>query len=671
MSLAELLKSRGFVSALIVDDAFDDLPIAADLAMDEESWTIFMDDVRADAELVEAAFPEYATAGGNELRGSDAFVKAMWELKGKLDEDLWNRLFGTYERERTSDRQFLDKLRARLAEAGLKVVIAGRAIGEEARACDIIFADLFLGAAQQDFDVNRSIERIHELMAGRRSDPPPVVLMSRSSRLQDKKERFRDDAEMLGALFRVYQKQELLEGATVETTLERFATHHADAVRVAAFVEAWQCGLQDATLSFMKIIRRLDLSDYTNIREVLLDVEGQPLGSYLLDVFDRVLQHEIEGHPATIAAAEELGLIDPAGYPTPYIAGSPDLQDLVARTLWQHTERLRVTGNTVGMPVSFGDVLVRKAKLADGSTAVGVEDEPDALIVLTPACDLIRMAGRRRILLVGGTLKPLDHKTWKYKVSGAGTPIVQLPDGRRMSITWELDDQRLLKSNEVSSILGAVGPYSLAARLRESNALELQQRMLADMGRVGIVSKMPFTFAVDVSLLTPEADGTLKAVDLPVTSSDRGVCITGRDKKGADLTRLILTESSVDEILRVIPTIEPAQINERARETLKRLQASTSFRSLLQRGLNAPEATPKGNFQPLKVPAKTNDGKEPNDEIVGLIVRNLGEPTPLSGNDLKHGAIVLVLTDLEPPPFLDAPAGLSGVEGEAAKPNAS
>ena len=49
-------------------------------------------------------------------------------------------------------------------------------------------------------------------MAGRESAPPAVVLMSRSPRLQDKKERFRDDAKMVGALFRVYRKQDLLEG---------------------------------------------------------------------------------------------------------------------------------------------------------------------------------------------------------------------------------------------------------------------------------------------------------------------------------------------------------------------------------------------------------------------------------------------------------------------------
>ena len=182
------------------------------------------------------------------------------------------------------------------------------------------------------------------------------------------------------------------------------------------------------------------------------------------------------------------------------------------------------------------------------------------------------------------------------------------------------------------------------------------------MGRVGLVSKMPFTFAVEVVLFTPEADGALKALDLPVTARDGGVCITGRDGKGADLTRLILTEASVDEILRAIPGIEATQIHERARETLKRLQASSSFRSHLQRGLSAPGATPKGSLGQLKVPAEKVGEEEPRDEIVGLIARNPGELASLSGNDLKNGALVIVLTDLEPPLVMvgDAEAGGPG-----------
>ena len=39
-----------------------------------------------------------------------------------------------------------------------------------------------------------------------------------------------------GSLFRVYRKQDLVEGSTVEIVLERLVTHYADGVRVATFV---------------------------------------------------------------------------------------------------------------------------------------------------------------------------------------------------------------------------------------------------------------------------------------------------------------------------------------------------------------------------------------------------------------------------------------------------
>ncbi len=649
MSVSNILKNAGFKSALIIDDAFDDTPIAADLAMDTEAWSIFIADIGADVEHVEAAFPKYQTMEANELRESDDFVRAMYGLRSKLRDDLWATLFEGYERDRTSDRVFLDKLRRRLSDAGLEVKTAGRKIPEDARDCRIVFADLFLGATQQDFDMGESIRRLREIVVDRESAPPAVVLMSRSPLLQDKKERFRDDAKMVGALFRVYRKQDLLEGSTVETVLERLATHYMDAVRVAAFLSAWEAGLTGAAAEFMKVIRRLDLCDYTKIREVLLDAEGQPLGSYMLDVFDRVLQHEIEGREATIGAAQELSAMDPARYPAPNIAGSSDLQDLVARSLWQNPERLKVTGNTAGMPVSFGDVLVRRSRLDPIVIAEASEDRPDALVVLTPACDLVRKGDKRRVLLVGGQLKAIHGKTWRYKTRGAVTPIVQLPSQPRMSIEWDLDDQRMLKRDEVAELIAPEGPYSIGLRLRESNALELQQRLLSDMGRVGLVSTMPFTFAVEVFLFTIDVEGKAKPLELPITSSDGGVCITGRDAKGEDLTRLVLTEASVDEIISAILKIEAEQVHERARTALAKLQASSSFRSLLQRGLKAPPATTKGKLTPLRVPAENEDGKETTpEEVVGVIARNPGELVSISPHDQKIGAVIVVLNDREP-----------------------
>jgi hypothetical protein len=657
-AVADILKNAGFNSALIVDDAFDDVPIAADLAMDMEAWSIFIDDVGTDLAIIEKAFPGYRDMDANELRASDDFVRAMYALREKLRPDLWNTLFEAYERDRAADREFLAKLTERLHLAGLQVKTAGRNLPNDARQCSIIFADLFLGAAQQDFNVEESIHRLGVLMAGREKAPPAVVLMSRSPRLQDKKERFRDDAKLVGALFRVYRKPDLLEGSTIETVLERLATHHADAVRVAAFLAAWESGLGEAAREFMKLMRRLDLSDYSKMREVLLDVEGQPLGSYMLDVFDRVLQHEIEGHQSTIAAAQELNAIDPEKYPTPYIAGSSDLQDLVARSLWQNPERLKVTGNTAGMPVNFGDVLVRQSAIDSRAPGEAPEDQPDVLVVLTPACDLMRKPNRRRVLLVGGTLKPLDNKTWKYKAKGVTTAIVQFPNQSRMSIEWDLDDQRMLTDNELANLISPEGEYSVGLRLRESNALELQQRMLSNMGRVGLLSKMPFTFPVEVLIYTVDVEGNPKPLVLPTTTHDGGVCITGRDEKGEDLSRLVLTEASVDEILSAIPKIDEGEVHERARDTLKRLKASASFRSLLQQGLEAPPATPNSAFNQLKVPVEKKEGEErEREEIVGLIARNRRQLASLSSNEQKNGALIIALNDLDPQPIMIGASG--------------
>ena len=159
---------------------------------------------------------------------------------------------------------------------------------------------------------------------------------------------------------------------------------------------------------------------------------------------------------------------------------------------------------------------------------------------------------------------------------------------------------------------------------------------------------MPFTFPVEILMFTTDDEGKPRALELPVTTRDGGVCITGRDNDGNDFTRLALTEPSLDGIVSVIPKIEETQVHARTRDTLKRLQASTSFRSLLQRGLKAPAATAKGTFAQLKVPAEKKEGDEKQpEEVVGLIARNPGELSVLSANEQKSGALIVVLNDLE------------------------
>ncbi len=638
MTLQALLADRKITTALIVDDAYDEVPKADDLDADQGAWSNFIADVGDDHQALVEAFPDFDRLDAHQLRQSDEFVAAAWTARDKLRSDLWNLLFAGYEQATRSDRAFLQNLENALRTIGITPTPCGRDVPLDRQTANIIFADLFLGATQQPADIERSLERLKPLLAGREADPPLVILMSRSDLLEDKKADFRDRAKLLGALFRVYRKSDLLDGSNLERALERLALHRPDAVRVAAFMDSWEKGLEAASERFLTGIRRLDLSDYAQIRDILLAFEGQPLGSYLLDVFDRVFQHEIEGDANTIKAAEELNNIDPSSYPAPHIAGSTDLQDLVYRTIWQNPKRLGVKTAFAEIPVGFGDVLMKDSILADGDPVNDME--PDTFVVLTPACDLVRDDGAKRILLLAGKLSNLTPKTWTYKGGSLKTPIVVLPGERRMWVRWNVKDIRTLLIAEITALLGDAGSHRIVLRLRESQALELQQRLLTDMGRVGLVAQMPATFPVGVSAYCIGADDAMRQFPLPKANAEGGVCYVGRDDRGDENTKLVLTEPVIDELLTAIKEVVADEIHPRARETLKRLQAATSLASDLQRGLPVP-ASDKSGFAKIKADGLGNDGQTANG-IVGLIARNPLEIKPTEG---KYAALVLVLTD--------------------------
>ena len=653
MTVNELLVDRNLTSALIIDDAYDTQPLAKDLAGDDEAWNTFIADIQPQREVVIEIFPEYQHLNSEQLRTSDAFVAAMWRAKDTIGEEIWNTLFDDYSRATAGDRNFLNVLEEKLRALGITCVPSGRKIPRDILEAPLIFADLFLGATQDVHDVDESVDKLRELLKGREDNPPVVILMSRSQRLMDRTADFRDQAGLLGALFRVSSKQGLIEDSNLEKLLRRMAQHRPDALKVARFLKSWEDGLDEAKRQFLVSVRRLDLSDYVQVRQVLLNFEGQPLGSYLLDVFDRVLQYEIEGNSGTITAAEALNNIDPDSYAVPYIAQSSDLQHLVYRTIAQNPERLKVRASDCGAAVGFGDLLIRTQIASDESKAkqnkptqggaceakVEKEELPEALLVLTPACDLVRDGGASRVLLMAGAILPLDSRSWNYKESPTPkTPILEIDDKHRVWIKWNVKDLRMLEPNEIADWLKEGGNYKVAARLRESNALEIQQKVLSSMGRIGLLAPMPATFEVDLRAYYQGADGMPHDYDVPVLVKEGGVCFVGRDKDGKENTRLILTEQAIDDLMAAIGRLDAAMVVTAARRNLEVLKASKTFENDIQRGLQvSPGPTYKAIFC-----LRENAGEEKSSDVVGTIVRN---PTPGSTPTVSHACLVIVLTD--------------------------
>jgi len=661
MTVNELLVDRNLTSALIIDDAYDIHPLARDLEGDEEAWSTFIADIQPQREVIVSLFPEYQHMTSEQLRTSDSFVAAMWRAKDVIGEAIWNTLFDDYSRATEGDRTFLSALEERLKALGITCFPSGRQLPEEALQVPLIFADLFLGATQDAHDVDESVDKLRALLKGREQNPPVVILMSRSPRLMDRKADFRDRAGLLGALFRASSKEGLIADSNLEKLLRRMAQHRPDALRVARFLKSWEDGLDEAKREFMISIRRLDLSDYVQVREVLLNFEGQPLGSYLLDVFDRVLQYEIEGNTGTITAAEELNNIDPDSYAVPYIAESSDLQHLVYRTIVQNPERLKVRATDCRAAVGFGDLLIRtqrqtsskieESKLAEGKacgSGVAKEELPDALLVLTPACDLVRDGGASRVLLMAGKTMQLDPKSWNYKESPSPkTPILEIDEKTRVWIKWNVKDLRMLAPSEIAEWLNEDATYRVVARLRESNALEIQQKVLSSMGRIGLLAPMPATFEVNVRAYYQGADDLPHDYDAPALAKEGGVCFVGRDEEGKENIRLVLTEQAIDDLMAAIGGLDRAAIATAAQRNFDALKASKTFEVDVQRGLHVPNGS---SYKAISC-RRESTGDDKSTDVVGTIARNPAQEATLNAS---HRCLVIALTDEETAPAVQA-----------------
>ena len=503
----------------------------------------------------------------------------------------------------------------------------GREFDEKARKADLIFVDLFLGFQQSEDDMTRAIQRVSSLVRDRSQNPPLVILMSRSPRLREKRNEFRDDAGLLGSTFRVVSKVDLAKDGTLEIMLLRLARHYEDAKRVARFVHAWDSGLDKARESFVRVLRRLDLSDLAQIRALLLDFEGQKLGDYLLDVADRVLQHEIESQAGTISAAQELNKIELNKYPAPHLTGSPDLQDLVHRMIFQHVERLKLSFDEDTPQIQFGDVLRCKEERTRS-----LNDE--VLFIATPACDLVR-GGTNHALVLPGVLYPLAVGDWSYGATETKTPIFTSTDGSRYWIKWDMKDRQTIPVQTLCKLMQEGKGYERIGRLREMYAFEIQQKMLAEMGRIGQPANPPATFPVVISLyvVTPQATALSVAVD----GLDTAVCFVGRDADSKRVDHLVLDESACDALKRVIHEYSSHDTHTAARASLTAMKADLEFFERFERGL-------------IEVPIKDDKLKpeKGNDDLIYMhLVRNewKKESDPVQGN-YRNGPFIMKICDV-------------------------
>lgn len=577
--LQTILRGAKIQRAVVVDDGYDDVPLAKDLALEADDWNNFFDDLTQDeaAKLAEV-YPRYAEFRADALSCDNEFVATLWQNQKNLRQEIIEPLFAGYISDKKLDRGYLKEVTDFLAECGLACETVGRSFEDKAEQADLVIIDLFLGLEQNEDAMQRAITGLKRVVEKRPDRPPLVILMSRSPRLTDNRSIFRDQVGLFESAFRVVNKTELKATGKLRRLLTRLASHYLQSIRLASFLNAWKTGLATAADRTAQRIRTLDLPDHAQIKNLLLNEEQEPSGSYIVDIFDRVLQHEVEGERAIIAAALDLNELHTTAYPPLYISGSRDLQSLVYRTLFQNKERLRLA-NPTASAVAFGDLLRRKPQTAPTDSTTGEARAlfasiaaDDVLLVVTPACDLQRQAAKRCLLLKGTLIHLRSEKIASHQYS-TRTAVYEDNQGERHLISWDLKHVESSSQEELQGLLASPKGFEIVARLRDSHALELQQKLLATLGRVGLPAPMPATFTVQVNAYLPSPDATL--FELAIPALNEHPCVMYQAQRGESRPcQLVFTEDACEAICQAIGNMDLDLIHERTRPLVKQLLTS-------------------------------------------------------------------------------------------------
>jgi hypothetical protein len=538
--LREILAREEITSAAIIDDVFDDTPTSRDI--DSETWNYFLDDhTEQEVAIVREGYrvsePELRW---DELRNDDNFIKFVWEQRGRSK--VLQALFLPFTERQANGKAQLEPLRTLLFDS---LKLQGTTYGSqhsEAVDVQLLFVDLFLGAQQDQEARNKALERVKAIVDARRLSPPMLVLMSSSTRLHTMRDDFRDEAELMGCQFRTMQKAELSDSEKLYELLYRLIASYQDSLKLSGFLELWRQALQDATTRFLKTARRLDLRDYADLQTLILSAEGELIGAYLLEVFGKYFQYELEEDVRLSSAALKLNEMPWEKYPAPHFLPAAVSANIADGMLFRSSKILAKSE-----PLQFGDLLfsTRVDALGEGAEPIAnlAKGERIALVLLTAACDL-QHGNAKRFLFMAGVAKP-SELLLHTKPKPLLTPVL-IYDEKHYVIEWDLGAPVAWTQSEVTKLL-ASGDFVRVRRFRSVFSLQLQQLFASSLSRVGTPVMPPVQHLTGATISYKDQDGRLHELVSVKPADRKAVVLVGRTET-AHADRLMLEPDVVSDL---------------------------------------------------------------------------------------------------------------------------
>lgn len=584
----ELLKANGFERAVIVDDAFDPAPLPGDL--EQQLWDTFFDDWTEEDEARLAQHYnglDLAETDPLDLAKDPHFVASLWQARPDIE--AAKPLFEEYERVQNAKRAELAPLQELLrTDLAVNCGTLGRSGTNGLAEAQILFLDLYLGYVETAEAIEAAIARVRSVVEQRRNDPPIVVLLSRSPRLHELGPDVRDKAELLGCQFRMVKKGDLGDRQGMAERIYDLVKSRPDAIKLNDFINEWDKALLSSREQFLKSIRTLDLPDYANTQELSLNAEEEPLGDYVLDLFDVYLHNTLEGHIELVRAAKSLNQIDLSNYPPGQFMPPEELVLMMDGTIFHNQVRTDTEAEIDADPkkVSLGDVFMAPVKKPrKGAKDAAKEGDPtvgarEVFAVLTQACDL--QHGRAtQLLMLTGTAMPYEADSTP---KGQKTAVMRV-DGVAYQVDWNLFSPETWPLSTLKRRISS--GTRRVRRFRIHHALQLQQSFIGKLGRVGTIADLPGRHAVGVKLYLRTKTTDAKLLLHRDRSQAAAVVLTGRGKN-KPLTWLLLSPALIDDFRQALTDVEAKELPS---SKIGEVRGDPQFYRILKRGIDFTRAS--------------------------------------------------------------------------------
>lgn len=438
---------------------------------------------------------------------------------------------------------------------------------------ELIFVDFYLdkdlSATENTFSAKsieakkRSLARLKEVIGEKKAKESPSVILMSSHQVKSEAEKFREEigtGKVFASRFGFIEKTQVTKSDNGTITIAAEAGNTLlDIIQSFEFgraltnsLEAWLDGAGKAVDKVRTDIDALSLKDFAYLVRFRLAEENVGLEEYLEWFFGECLLDAVSAN-----ITREMPSADP---PLNRISAAKRIEgafDGPTEKVAELYHRVRLEEPRPGRQAYFrlGDVY-----------CLGAGKPKQIAAVMTPDCDLIIRDGRRpspSLLLVHGTLKAFD-------APDASIADFVILDGKPYNITWNTKELSTHPFDAWPAPGMSDDERRYIGTLRPLYAQELQRRVLADLGRVGLSVAPAIGLTAAVKISVKEASGKKKEI---ISPSDvlKGPVYIVPSRGGNDKTKVIFRRQFVYEFTQLLIGLDPATLPPTGKTNLRQL----------------------------------------------------------------------------------------------------